>query len=99
MNQFISEDIISKELESYGYMGYCTTEFHEGFRDGVKFAEKHLMWVSVTTNSPEEHEDVLLTNGRDYFVGYVGFNVVIYDHTGTVMSDVTHWMYLLKLNK
>ena len=99
MNQFITEDTITKELESCEYMRYCTTEFHDGFRVGVKFAEKRIMWVSVTTNLPEEHEDVLLTNGRDYFVGYVGFNGVIYDHHGTVMSDVTHWMYLLKLNK
>ncbi len=75
MNQIIGKDIISKELDSYGYMGSCTDEFHDGFRDGVKFAETHIMWASITTNSPDEHEDVLLTNGRDYFVSNTGMKM------------------------
>lgn len=58
-------------------------------------------WISFVGSKPDEHEDVLVTDGRDVFVAYRDMNTWVYKtflpHRFVYPDAITHWMPVNRL--
>lgn len=92
-----------EKLEAYldhQYMfEYGSPDYIYGIRHGVEWADKNpkLTWISVEERLPEEHTDVIVTDGRNV-AHCKKYGDGFYTNIGKC-CNVTHWMPIPELPK